>query len=229
MMNIDTLSGLSALHKIRIPTLQCLVNHTQVITADVGAIFYRQGAAPSGLFVLQDGRVKLYRQSRDRIQILAILMPGDCFGAESLSTGAPNPCTASALTRVSAIYIPPEKLGELLIEHADLQEFLLELISHRLKQFVSLVHDLAFRDVTSRLAAILVARAQNEGDPAPEGIVLDRLLSQQEFAAMAGTAREVISRIFKKFEEDGLIRLSRHSILIRDLDRLAWIAAQEAH
>ncbi|MCC7448034.1 MAG: Crp/Fnr family transcriptional regulator [Anaerolineae bacterium] len=228
MIEIDTLSGLSALRNLRPSTLQCIASYAQAVKADVGETLYRQGDPPSGLFVLRDGRVKLYRQSRDRSQILAIPIPGECFGAESLSTGAPSPCSAVALTRVLTIYIPPQALGELLAEHADLQELLLELITHRLKQFVSLVHDLAFRDVTSRLAAILVARAQTEGQLVPEGIILDRLLSQQEFAAMAGTAREVIYRNFKKLEDDGLLRLSRHSILILDFDRLARIAAQEA-
>jgi CRP-like cAMP-binding protein len=228
MIEIDTLSGLSALRNLRPLTLQSIASHAQAVMADVGETFYRQGDPPSGLFVLREGRVKLYRQSRDRAQILVIPMPGECFGAESLSTGAPCPCSAVALTRVFTIYIPPQSLGGLLAEHADLQKLFLELITHRLKQFVSLVHDLAFRDVTSRLAAILVARAQTEGQLAPEGIMLDRLLSQQEFAAMAGTAREVIYRNFKKLEGDGLLRLSRNSILIRDFDRLARIAAQEA-
>jgi CRP-like cAMP-binding protein len=194
---------------------------------NVGETIYGQGASPTGLFALREGRVKLYRQSRGRVQILAILMPGDCFGAESFPTGAPSPCAATALSAVSAIHIPPDALGQLLSDHADLQALLLELVTERLKQFVSLVHDLAFRDVASRLAAILTARARAEGRASEEGIVLDRLLSQQDFAAMAGTSREVIYRIFKKFEADELLRLSRDRILILDQDRLATIAVQE--
>jgi len=205
-----------------------MADRARAMQAEIGTTFYRQGDAPSGLFVLQAGRVKLYRQSKDRIQILAIPMSGECFGAESLSTGAPSPYTAVALTRASTIYIPPDDLAELLEAHADLQELLLELITQRLKQFITLVHDLAFRDVTARLAAVLVSRAQLEGRLTPEGIVLDRLLSQQDFAAMVGTAREVIYRNFKKLEEDGLLRLSRQTILILDYERLAGIAAQEA-
>lgn len=228
MADLDTLSRLPALQRLKPSTLRRIASKAQTVAARAGEILYRQGAPPSGLFVLQTGRVKLYRQSKDRIQILAILMPGECFGAESFPTGASSPCTAAALTHISTIFIPPDVLGAMLADHADLQELLLETITNRLKQFITLVHDLAFRDVTSRLAAILVSRARLEGQPTSEGIVLDRLLSQQEFAAMVGTAREVIYRIFKKFEEDRLLRLKQHLILILDLDRLAQIAAQEA-
>ena len=195
---------------------------------NAGALLYTQGDPPTGLFALDKGHVKLYRQSRGRAQILTLLSPGECFGAEFFPTDAPSPCTAAALTPVVGSYVPPEALGPLLEEHADLQELLLELVAFRLRQLVSLVHDLAFRDVTSRLAAILVARARAEGHPAAQGIALDRLLSQQEFAAMAGSAREVICRIFKRLEKDGLVRLTPHNIHVLDFDGLLEIASREA-
>jgi CRP-like cAMP-binding protein len=50
---------------------------------------------------------------------------------------------------------------------------------------------------------------------------------QQEFAEMIGTAREVINRTFKRFEQNGLLRLTADSIFILDLERLTAIAEQE--
>ncbi|MCA9906849.1 MAG: Crp/Fnr family transcriptional regulator, partial [Anaerolineae bacterium] len=167
-------------------------------------------------------------QSRDKRQILALPLPGDCLGAESLSTGAPSPYSATTLAATTVVYLAPDVLQTLLDDLPDFQEVFLKLITNRLKQFVTLVHDLAFRDVTSRLAMILVARAETEGQPVAGGIVFDRLLSQQEFADMVGTAREVVYRTFKKFEDEELVRLTRTSILIRDLETLRTIALQES-
>ncbi len=192
-----------------------------------GIDLYHQGDAPTGLYVLQAGRVKLYRQSREKCQILALLVPGNCLGAESLPTGAPSPYSATTLTPVIAVHLSADVLQVLLDEHPDFQEVFLKLITDRLKQFVTLVHDLAFRDVTSRLATVLLIRAEVEGLPHDDGIIFDRLLSQQEFAEMVGTAREVVYRTFKKFEDDGLVQMTRNSILIRDLDKLREIALQE--
>lgn len=193
-----------------------------------GVDLYQQGDPPTPLYMLRTGRVKLYRQSRDKCQILALPLPGDCLGAESLSTGAPSPYSATTLVPTSAVYLPPDVLQALLDELPDFQEAFLKLITNRLKQFVTLVHDLAFRDVTSRLAMILLARAESEGQPHEGGIVFDRLLSQQEFADMVGTAREVVYRTFKKFEDERLVNLTRTTILIRDLETLRAIALQEA-
>ncbi|MBL8156671.1 MAG: Crp/Fnr family transcriptional regulator [Anaerolineae bacterium] len=193
-----------------------------------GSDLYHQGDPPTPLFILQSGRVKLYRQSKDKCQILALPVPGDCLGAESLSTGTSSPYSATALTPVSAVCLPPDVLHSLLDEQPDFQEAFLRLITERLKQFVTLVHDLAFRDVTSRLATVLILRAEVEGRHFDDGIIFDRLLSQQEFADMVGTAREVVYRTFKKFEDDGLVRMSRSTILIRDLEALRSIALLEA-
>lgn len=189
---------------------------------------YHQGDPPAPLFILQSGRVKLYRQSKENCQILALPVPGDCLGAESLPTGTTSPYTATTLLPTTAVRFSPDILQSLMDEHPDFQEAFLRLLTDRLKQFVTLVHDLAFRDVTSRLAIVLLARAEAEGLPESGGIAFDRLLSQQEFADMVGTAREVVYRTLKRFEEDGLVRLSRQTILIRDLDSLREIAQQES-
>lgn len=188
---------------------------------------YHQGDPPTGLFALQVGRVKLYRQSKDKCQILALPMPGDCLGAESLPIGSISPYTATTLSSVRSITIAPDVLQTLLDEYPDFQDMFLQLITNRLKQFVTLVHDLAFRDVTSRLAMVLVARAEAEGKSHDDGILIDRLLSQQEFADMVGTAREVVYRTFKKFEEEQLVQMTRSSIVICDIDTLRDIAVQE--
>lgn len=190
---------------------------------------YQQGDLPTGLFALQSGRVKLYRQSKKKCQILALPMPGDCFGAESLATGAPSPYSATTLIPAVTVQLQHDILQELLDEHTDFQDVFLQLIVNRLKQFVTLVHDLAFRDVTSRLATVLSMRAEIEGLPHHDSIIFDRLLSQQEFADMVGTAREVVYRIFKKFEDEGLVCMTRSSVLIYDLDTLRATALQEAH
>ena len=228
------MTGTESLSKMRLfavlspRTQRCIAGKAVVAKYPPGVHLYRQGDPPTALYVLQTGRVKLYRQSGEKSQILALPAPGECLGAESLPTGAPSPYSATTLTPVSAILLPPPVLESLLDEHPDFQEVFLRLITDRLKQFVTLVHDLAFRDVTSRLATVLLVRAEAEGQRSDDGIRFDRLLSQQEFADMVGTAREVVYRTFKKFEDDGLIHMTRDSILIRDLESLRKIALQEA-
>lgn len=228
MVSIELLSKSHLFATLSPRTQRGVAEQFVLQTYNTGDDLYRQGDTPSPLFVLQSGRVKLYRQSKEKCQILALPAPGDCLGGESLPTKAPSPYSATALTQVTTIALAPDSLQLLLDEYADFQEAFLRLITNRLKQFVTLVHDLAFRDVTSRLATVLMMRAELEGVSDGDEIIFDRLLSQQEFADMVGTAREVVYRTFKKFEADGLVRLTRSSIAIRDLGTLQAIAFQES-
>jgi CRP/FNR family transcriptional regulator len=220
MVTTDSLSKIQLFRKLSLRTQSSLAENALWSVYPTGIDLYHQGDPPTGLFALESGRVKLYRQSKEKCQILSLPTPGDCLGAESYS--------ATTLAPVTVIYLPPANLQALLDKHADFQDAFLQLITTRLKQFVALVHDLAFRDVTSRLATVLVLRAELEGRGYDDGILFDRLLSQQEFAEMVGSAREVVYRTFKRFEDDGLVHMTRSSIFIRDLDRLRSIASQEA-
>lgn len=223
----DLLLQIACMRKLSAPTVMRTAHHSTLIISPAGETYFQQGGAPSGLYMLLEGRAKLYRQSRERMQILALPSAGQCYGAETIPTDMPSLCSASALTPTRALYIAPDLLRTILADCPDFQELLLELVTTRLKQFVSLVHDLAFRDVTARLAAVLVQEAAEEGALTPDGIRIHRLLSQQEFAAFVGTAREVIYRTFRKLEQDKILHLTTDEIFILDLDRLDALAHQE--
>ncbi|GIL09312.1 MAG: hypothetical protein BroJett033_8230 [Chloroflexota bacterium] len=228
MVSDDLLSELQLFTALNPRTQRCVAEQAVLAEYPARTHLYEQGNPPSALYILQAGRVKLYRQSKNKCQILALLAPGDYLGAESLSTNSLSAYTATTLTPVTAITLPPEALAALLNEYPDFQIAFLRLITDRLKQFVTLVHTLAFRDVASRLAMVLITRAETEGQPHDDGVIFDRLLSQQEFAEMVGTAREVVYRTFKRFEQDELVRLTPNSILVRDLETLRAIALQES-
>ena len=85
------------------------------------------------------------------------------------------------------------------------------------QHLVSLVEDLSFRNVTGRVAKILLEYA---GDGTDE----KQRLTQQEMAAMIGTAREMVGRSLKTLEEEGTIRLDRHRIVIADQEALKKMA-----
>lgn len=228
MVSLEQLLAIPLLQALSPRTQRCLAEKAVELSYEAHLDLYQQGDSPTGLYLLQRGRVKLYRHSKDKCQILALLVPGQCLGAESLPTDTPSPYAATTLSPVQVLFLPPGNLRVLLDELPDFQELFLRLITDKLKQFITLVHDLAFRDVTSRLAMVLLARAEAEGRPYEGGIGIERLLSQQEYADMVGTAREVVYRTFRKFETEGLIQVTRTLILLHDLDKLRQIALHEA-
>ena len=76
----------------------------------------------------------------------------------------------------------------------------------RLRHLVGLVEDLSLRQVSARLAKLLL-------DTATHG---ERALTQQEMAAQLGTVREMIGRSLKQLETRGLIKTERGRIVVLD-------------
>jgi CRP-like cAMP-binding protein len=125
------------------------------------------------------------------------------------------------MTPVVLYGIEKSDLEVVLRDSPQLARNLIRVISQQVEHLVSLVEDLSFRRVTGRVAKILLEYAEDQDGP-------KQRLTQQEMAAMAGTAREMIGRSLKAMEEEGTVRLERHRIVITDKEALRETAGVAA-
>jgi CRP-like cAMP-binding protein len=180
-----------------------------------GQIVLLEGAASSVLYVVQAGRLKLFKTSpRGREQVLRLLRPGDVFNEVAVFDEGPNPASAQAIEDCTLFLLRRRDLLRFVCERPGIALAITRTFAGRLRESLALVEDLAFRDVTSRLAKILL-----EDDTAPR-------LTQELLAAMAGSRREVVGRALKALSQEGAVRLERGRIHVRDrkaLENLAWM------
>jgi CRP/FNR family transcriptional regulator len=181
-----------------------------------GQIVLLEGAASSVLYVVQAGRLKLFKtSSRGREQVLRLLRPGDMFNEVAVFDEGPNPASAQAIEDCTLYLLRRRDLLRFVAERPGVALAVTRTFARRLREALALVEDLAFRDVTSRLAKILL-----EGpDAAPR-------LTQELLAAMAGSRREVVGRALKALSQEGAVKLERGRIHVRDrkaLEHLAWM------
>jgi CRP/FNR family transcriptional regulator len=184
-----------------------------------GQIVLLEGAASSVLYVVQAGRLKLFKTSpRGREQVLRLLRPGDMFNEVAVFDEEPNPASAQAIEDCTLYLLRRRDLLRFVAERPSIALAVTRTFARRLREALALVEDLAFRDVTSRLAKILL-EGQARDSRAPR-------LTQELLAAMAGSRREVVGRALKALSQEGAVRLERGKIHVRDrkaLERLAWM------
>ena len=182
-----------------------------------GEVIFLEGMPCAGLFLVQEGQVKLVKTSADgREQTLHFVQPGQSFNDVSVWDGEGNPVTAVAITPVTCWVIDRESMLRLVEQYPVLAISVIESIARRTRHLVQLVEDLSFRPVQARLAKLLLdeAKAHGHQDHMP------RLMTQQEMAARLGTVREVVGRALRNLEHEGIIRIERHRIIIVDRKRL---------
>ena len=174
---------------------------------------------PSGtLFFVVSGAVKVFKTSAEgKEQILHIVRPGEPVNDVPVFDGGPSPVSAQTMTPVLLYGIDRNDLLEVLKEHPQINQRIIKLLAERVRNLMSLVEDLSFRHVIGRVAKILLEHTGSDDDPRPH-------LTQQEMAAIAGTAREVVARSLKTLEGDGIIRLEHHRIVITDKEALQEMA-----
>lgn len=184
---------------------------------DRGEIITFEGERNESLYFLVEGVVKSFKTSSEgKEQILNIVRPGDSFNDVPAFDGEISPCSTEAMGAITLYEIGKGDLDVMLRRYPRIALNVIAVLARRVRHLVSLVEDLSFRNVISRVARILL---ENAGDGAGAG----KKLTQQEMAAMAGTAREVVGRSLKSLEEDGIIRLDHHKIVISDIEALKEI------
>lgn len=187
-------------------------------TAQKGEIILLEGELSDKLHFVVSGAVKVFKTSPEgKEQILNIVRPGEPINEVPVFDGGPNPASAQAMTPVVLYGIRRADLETAFREHPQIARNVLKVLANRLRHLVALIEDLSFKPVVSRVAKILLEETADESAPRPR-------LTQQEMAAMAGTAREMVGRSLKALAESQAIRLDRHRIVITNKQALRQMA-----
>jgi CRP/FNR family transcriptional regulator len=183
-----------------------------------GQIIVSEGDDQRNLHFVNSGVIKVFKTSSEgKEQIIKIVRPGESFNDITVFGSGNSPYSAQALGNTSIYWIHRNDLMPIMEKNWKIAQNALETLGEQQRLLLTLVEDLSFKNVTGRVAKILLQNA----NPGPEGY---QRLTQYEMAAMAGTAREVVGRSLKSLEENGTISLERHRIIIKDKEYLGRIA-----
>ncbi len=174
-----------------------------------GELLFLEGEPGERLYFIQSGQVKIFKTSADgKEQVLRIFHAGETFNEVPIFDGGPNPASAMVLEAGTAYVLHRDDIRRLLSEHSAIALSVIQVLASRLRYMVGLVEDLSFKHVSARVAKTLLLHSE-----AVEGKTAHRL-TQQELAALAGSAREVVGRVLKALEQEGAIHLEQGRITI---------------
>jgi len=172
-----------------------------------------ENAPAKSCYFIIAGTFRVLRvNSEGRIQVLSRLSVGEPMNIISLLLSERvNQATIEALTESIVFALSAQDFYALVANCPDFASSLLHHFAMRISHMTSLAADLSLLSVRSRLARFLISLA-DEPENACDW-------TQDEIAAQLGTVRDVVGRIIRDFESQGLIRRSRQQITL--LDRAA--------
>jgi len=186
--------------------------------AERGEILSFEGTPSDVLYFVVAGVVKVFKISADgKEQIFRIIRPGDSFNEVPVLSGGVNLASAAAMSAIVLNGIKKKDLENIIKEHPQVALNLVKVLSRRVEELIALVEDFSFRHVSGRVAKILLEYTGSAGGENPR-------LTQQEIAAIIGTAREMVGRSLKNLEGEGAIKMERNRIIITNKETLKEIA-----
>jgi CRP/FNR family transcriptional regulator len=186
-----------------------------------GHVVFREGDKGDRLFVVLDGKVKIWRAAPDgRENLLAVLGEGEMFGELSLFDPGPRTASVSAITDSRLASLDHVGLRPVL-DRPGVASQLLQALAQRLRRTNESLADLVFTDVPGRVAKALLDLAEKFGTEAPDGTRVQHDLTQEELAQLVGASRETVNKALSEFASRGWLQLEGRTVLLIDRDRLA--------
>ena len=180
------------------------------------ATLFMAGDPGDGCYRIEDGLLKVTMVSRSGSErILAFLGPGSIVGELSIIDGLPRSATVVAVRDATLSFLGRAAFETFARNHPDVYKYLVRLLAERLRETDAVVAAGSFLPLRGRVALTLLELADNFGHDVGSGrIVIRQKIGQSDLAAMAGIARENVSRILNDWKRRKLVsRLSGYYCL----------------
>lgn len=209
-----TLALYPALAALPAPLRDRVLAEGASLTLAAGTRLFASGDRVQGFPLVLDGSVRVAKTgAQGRELVLYRVGPGEgCILTSSCLLGDVPYSAEGYVERDARLLVLPRALFDALLEHAPFRAFVFQLFSARLAELTELVEAVAFRRLDARLAERLLGRGAK------------LRITHQQLAAELGTVREIVSRVLKSFEEQGLVALGREQIEILDPAGLRRVA-----
>lgn len=186
-------------------------------TFRAGETIFSPGDPSDQLYFLLSGTVRIYKIYGDyKEATIALLKNEGIFGKLSLVEGRWQDVFAEAVTDARVAAVQKAALEWAIRRQPDFALKLFAALAERLRQSDELVESLLHREVSSRLATLLLNLSERFGRRTGEGTVLDFRLTHQELANMVASTREAVSKAMSEFQKEGVIEVRDRRILIPD-------------
>jgi CRP/FNR family transcriptional regulator, cyclic AMP receptor protein len=183
----------------------------KLVRLAAGDILFRAGASADGCYRVEDGLLKVVMVSASGAErILAFLGRGDIVGELSIIDGLPRSATVMAVRDAAVSFLSRAEFEAFADKHPEVYKLLIRLLARRLRETDTAVAAGSFLSLKGRVAQTMLELADHFGqEVGPGRIVIRQKIGQNDLAAMAGIARENVTRVLNDWQRHKVVsRLS---------------------
>jgi CRP/FNR family transcriptional regulator len=189
-----------------------------------GQSLFNIGDNFKALYAIRSGSVKTYTSTEDgHEQVTGFHLPGELVGLDAIATNQ-HPVAAKALETTSICEIPFEQLDDLSCKVNGIRRQLMRIMSREIQDDQENMMMLGQKTAEQRLASLLISLSNRYRARGFSPYEFNLTMSRGDIGNFLGLALETVSRLFGRFQDDGLIRVNRKNIEIVDRDKLCTLS-----
>jgi CRP-like cAMP-binding protein len=190
-----------------------------------GTVLFRDGEPADHAYLIEQGRVRLFKEIGGMERSLRLVRPGELFGESALLSGSVRAATALALDDVDALAFDASSLDELLVTHPSVTQHVVSQLALRLREAEDQIEILRVGDARSKVLVALIKLAEHSvvSEPGAEAFGLE--ISPLELSALVGLDVESVKRIVLGLKDSGHVRIVDERVEIPDIGTLRELSA----
>lgn len=189
-----------------------------------GRHVFRLGDEFRSLYAIRSGSVKTYTITEDGgEQVTGFHLPGEIIGLDAINTNQ-HPCAAKALETTSICELPFNRLEELAAQIPGLGRQLMRVMSREIQADEELLMLLGKKSAEERLASLLMSLSRRFKERGFSSREFHLSMSRNDIGNYLGLAVETVSRLFTRFQQQGLIEVRYKYIRLQQIDTLQALA-----
>jgi CRP/FNR family transcriptional regulator len=206
--------------------LDDLLQRNAEINLGAGEVFYTPQEPDGKLFILKQGRVRIYKMEASREFTLEVLDAGTVFGEVAFTPHALRDAYAEAMEPSLLLAMEREDVEHLIRENPQVGLRMISLLSERLRYYETRMEDVTLKGVPARLASLILFLIESEGVQIPGEIRIPTRYTHEHLGTMIGANREAVTRAFGRLQDEGALQIRRRLIYVDDVEALEGVAGR---
>ncbi|HEY1044801.1 MAG TPA: Crp/Fnr family transcriptional regulator [Bacteroidia bacterium] len=188
--------------------ISTLSEEATVKSFTAGEVIIRTGQYIQNTMLVLSGKIKVYREDDEGNEFfMYYIHPGQACAISLICAARmeTSKILAKAVEDAEVLMLPLNAMEKWMSKYRSWYEFVVGTYRNRFEELLSVLDQVAFRSMDERLEFYLRRHIDNNGSNLIQ-------LSHQEIANELNSSREVVSRLLKKMEQRGMVKLHRNSI-----------------
>ena len=180
-----------------------------------GQLVLREEDTSHFMYLVYSGKVRVVKMTEEgREQIITIHRKNEFFGEMALLDGKTAPATIIAHEDAVIGLLSREDFELHLLSNELICRKIITLLCGRLRESWAMIKILGFDSAENRMMALLARLQELNGVMDDKGVIINVKLTHQQLANYTSVTRETVTRMLKRFQEEGIIEITANRFIL---------------